>query len=212
MEEYLDGPEFSVEMLDGEAVIVVGKHLGPHPDFLELGHDVPAAVGVDLRRDLVATARAATLALGLTWGAAHVELRLTRSGPRIVEVNPRLAGGMIPIAVTAATGRDLVAEVVARSCGADRSLAAPPAGPAAAAIRFLVPPRAGRLAALHGLAEAAAVPGVRDVHATRQVGDPVSLSGNFQDRIGHLLAVGAGLDEAVASAEKALGLVRVSVT
>ena len=76
-------------------------------------------------------------ALGLGWGPAHVELRLTQDGPRIVEVNPRLAGGMIPRMVEEALGIDLIEHVVAdrRRAGRGRSR---PARSRAASIRFLL--------------------------------------------------------------------------
>ena len=43
-----------------------------------------------------ATAREALKAMNLNMGACHVELRLTADGPRLIEVNGRLAGDRIP--------------------------------------------------------------------------------------------------------------------
>ncbi|KOG91052.1 hypothetical protein ADK38_05305, partial [Streptomyces varsoviensis] len=96
VEAAVEGPEFSVETFDTDVVAVVGKHLGPEPHFVETGHDVPAAVPEDVRAALADTAVRALAALGLGWGAAHTELRWSASGPVVIEVNPRLAGGMIP--------------------------------------------------------------------------------------------------------------------
>ncbi|NEE13291.1 ATP-grasp domain-containing protein, partial [Streptomyces sp. SID7499] len=112
VEEAVDGPEFSVETFDGAVVAVVAKHLGAEPYFVEAGHDVPAPVPATTAEALGDTALRSLAALGLGWGAAHTELRLTARGPVVIEVNPRLAGGMIPVAVRAATGVDLVAAVV----------------------------------------------------------------------------------------------------
>jgi len=39
VEEYLDGPEFSVETIGTEVVGVTAKHLGAPPWFVEVGHD-----------------------------------------------------------------------------------------------------------------------------------------------------------------------------
>ncbi|GAA3348503.1 hypothetical protein GCM10020358_67200 [Amorphoplanes nipponensis] len=104
VETAVRGPEFSVETFDGVVRAVVGKRLGPEPWFVEIGHDVPAPVPAAVRAELGETTRRALAALGLGWGAAHTELRLSAAGPVVIEVNPRLAGGMIPAAVRAATG------------------------------------------------------------------------------------------------------------
>jgi S-sulfo-L-cysteine synthase (3-phospho-L-serine-dependent) len=42
VEEYVAGPEFSVETFGTEVVGVTAKHLGPAPWFVEYGHDFPA--------------------------------------------------------------------------------------------------------------------------------------------------------------------------
>ncbi|MEO6501517.1 MAG: ATP-grasp domain-containing protein [Jatrophihabitantaceae bacterium] len=85
--------------------------------FVETGHDFPARVPADQRRRLGEVAVAALRALGLGWGPAHTELRWTSAGIRIVEVNPRLAGGMIPRIVELACGVDLIRHTVARAAG-----------------------------------------------------------------------------------------------
>ncbi len=114
VEEYLTGPEFSVEVFGTEAVTTVAKHLGPHPMFVEIGHDVPAALPPGAEHALRDSAVRAVRALGLGWGAAHVELRLTDGRAAVIEVNPRLAGGMIPELVRRAHDIDLVdAQVLA---------------------------------------------------------------------------------------------------
>jgi len=134
VEEYVPGQEFSVETFDKQVIGITRKYLGPPPHFVEVGHDFPARVAE--RDDLAATTCAALAALGLGWGAAHTELRLGPSGPVVIEVNPRLAGGMIPALVREATGVDLVEGCVRLAAGLPVSL--DPTMADAAAIRFVV--------------------------------------------------------------------------
>jgi biotin carboxylase len=195
VEAYLSGPEFSVETFDDAVVGVTRKHLGPEPHFVEVGHDFPAALDPATRAAVGETARAALRALGLGWGPAHVELRVTATGPRIVEVNPRLAGGMIPRMVQAATGVDLIGQTVARAAGHPTDLT--PTATRAAAIRFLVAETAGHLVEVEGVAEARRVPGVVEVGLTRAPGQDLVLRHSFQDRLGYVVA--AGPDPAAAS-------------
>ena len=200
VEKYVDGPEFSVETLAGEVVGETAKHLGPLPHFVETGHDFPAlSAGV---ADVAATAARAVKILGLEWGAAHTEVRLGSAGPVVMEVNPRLAGGQIPMLVHLATGIDMIGAVVDRAIG--RRAALPPPGPGHASIRFLIAPAAGRLARVTGRAEAFEVPGIFDVAVTASPGDVVGGTGSFLDRLGWVIAAGPDRVAVAGAAEAAL--------
>src|SRR5262249_54068333 len=117
IEEFVRGPEYSVEVFNGQAVGVTRKHLSPAPYFVEIGHDFPAALPAAARASLAEIATAAVHAIGLTWGPAHVELRLAAAGPVVIEINPRLAGGFIPELVRLSTGLDLIEATVALAAG-----------------------------------------------------------------------------------------------
>lgn len=201
VEELVSGPEFSVETFDAAVVGVTRKHLGPLPDFVEVGHDYPAALGAAQEQGVRAEALRALRALGLGWGPAHVELRVTAGGPKIIEVNPRLAGGFIPELVRHASGVDLIAAAVARVAGREPDLT--PRGALYASLRFFVAGREGTLAAFAGLEAARAEPGVKGVEIYKTVGERLSVRGDFRDRVGHVLAVGETPEAARAAAEAA---------
>lgn len=207
VEKYVDGPEFSVETLGGEVVGETAKHVGPLPHFVETGHDFPArGAGV---ADVAAVAARAVKALGLEWGAAHTEVRLGSAGPVVMEVNPRLAGGQIPVLVRLATGIDLIGAVVDRATG--RRVALPPPGPGHASIRFLVAPTAGRLTGVPGRAAARRVPGVVDLALTARPGDVVGGTGSFLDRLGWVITAGPDGQAVAEAADAALALLRPGV-
>ncbi|MER5474550.1 ATP-grasp domain-containing protein [Streptomyces sp. NPDC002685] len=189
VEEYLTGAEFSVEVFGAEAVVTVAKHVGPLPAFVEVGHDVPATLPADLERELRRTAVRAVTALGLGWGAAHVELRLDGPVAKVIEVNPRLAGGMIPELVRRACGVDLVRAQVLAALGR-------PADPergryGRASIRFLTADRDGSLAPdlSEATARARRVPGVVEAALYRAPGEPVGPATDFRGRLGHVIAL-----------------------
>jgi biotin carboxylase len=211
VEEYLPGPEYSVEVYDGAVVMIVAKHLSSPPAFVEIGHDLPAPVeGADAAqvRD---RAERAVAALGLGWGAVHVELRMHRGLARVIEVNPRLAGGMIPELVRRATGIDLVAGQVRAALGlAPMAALAPAAG--AASIRFLVADRDGVLeeeeTCAEILAAARQVPGVVDVLLTAPAGAAVTPARDFRGRLGHVIAEATTAAAAAQAAADGLDLLR----
>lgn len=209
VEEYVRGPEFSVETFGTGVVGVTVKHLGPEPSFVECGHDFPAGPDDLAGADPGAPALASLRALGLGYGPAHVEIRLGRDGPVVIEVNPRLAGGRIPTLVHLATGVDLVRATVDAAIGDDRPLPEPGAGHSS--IRFLVPTVAGRVRRTGGVAAAAAVPGLVDVALTARPGQQVGGTGSFLDRVGYVITAAPTAPAARAAADTALGLLDLEV-
>jgi biotin carboxylase len=112
VEEYLDGPGFSVESLTlgGETthVAVCKKGEMSQPFFLETGHTCPAPIAADLREKMEDVAAAAIAALGIADGITHAEMKLTSRGIRVLEVGARMGGGSIRQVVRLATGVDLL--------------------------------------------------------------------------------------------------------
>lgn len=103
------GDYLSVEALvvDGEMhVLAVSDKLPLSPPYRENGHILPALRPEAEHADAVAQVRAAHEALGLRFGATHTEVKLTRDGPRIIEVNGRV-GGSVPEQLMLAADYDL---------------------------------------------------------------------------------------------------------
>jgi biotin carboxylase len=142
VEEYLDGPEISVDcaVFDGEVeiAVVAKKRLGPAPFFEEVGHVVCSRPDASLPRERIReVVAAAHRALGVDRGFTHTELRLTATGPRVVEVNARLGGDLIPYVGRLATGIDAARASADVAAGRRPRIAATHRG--AAAIRFFYP-------------------------------------------------------------------------
>ncbi|QDL68853.1 ATP-grasp domain-containing protein [Streptomyces malaysiensis subsp. malaysiensis] len=209
VQEAVEGPEFSVETFDNAVVTAVAKHIGPRPYFVETGHEVPAPVPDATAAALADTALRALAALGLGWGAAHTELRMSAHGPVVIEVNPRLAGGMIPVAVRAALGVDLVDAVIARAAGQSRTPARP--GRLHAAVRFLRNEREGRVTDIGGVEAARAAPGVVAVAIGTAPGRTVRVTNTFQDRLGCVVATGTDGEQAGDRAAAAARLIRIEL-
>ena len=110
VEEYAEGPEISVDAAvhKGEylPMFLARKQSGAHPYFEEVGHIVDAADPLLDDRELMGTMARAHHVLGIEDGVTHTEVRLTRRGPLIIEVNGRLGGDLIPFAGMRATGID----------------------------------------------------------------------------------------------------------
>ncbi|MCZ4102905.1 ATP-grasp domain-containing protein [Streptomyces sp. H39-C1] len=176
VEEYLDGPEVSVECVTHHgattAVAVTRKSLGAAPYFDETGHTVDA--GDPLLAHVGPVAAAAIKALGITDGVQHVEMRLVDGRPRLIEVNARIGGDMIGHLVHLATGIDLPKAAADLACGRAPDLT--PTCRGAAGIRMLYPSTSGTLTKRQiNQPFAAHTPWLRQVQWIRQVGDPLLL-------------------------------------
>lgn len=207
LEELLTGPEVSVETVsyDGtcHVVGVTDKSIGGTPAFIETGHMFPAALDPGAAREAAGTAAAALRALGLDRAVAHTELRLTDTGPRIIEVNPRPAGNRITELVRHVTGIDLPAAAVDVALGRRPDLTPRETGVGSAAIGFLLPDRDGELTGFDGAGDAAAAPGVRELDLTGP-GRTVRPATSNNDYLGHVMVTSAEEGAARARAETVL--------
>ncbi len=141
VEEFLDGPEISVEAVcrDGQvtALFVAHKSLGYAPGFEETGHLVRADESLLHDATLLKVLQDAHSAVGLTDTVTHTELRLTVTGPRVVEINARVGGDRIPYLGGLATGVDIGLVAADLAAGAVPDLHATRSE--VAGIRFLYP-------------------------------------------------------------------------
>jgi biotin carboxylase len=149
VEEFLSGPEISVEsvVVNGKihTVAITRKQVGFDPYFEEIGHVVAPNEPMPEESVIRDVANRAHCALGIRFGISHAELRLTPSGPRMIEVGARLGGDLIPLLVRMATGIDLAQVAAEVACGIEPLLA--PAKQSCAAIRFIYPPEDCRVVA-----------------------------------------------------------------
>lgn len=207
VEEFIEGVEYSVELMHGRAVAVTGKELAAG-SVIEIAHTLPAPIDDGVSAALSAAAEATCEVIGLGWGPAHVELRQENSGRIVViEVNARVAGDRIPELVRLVTGRDLVQEQICASLG--REVDRAPSRARAAIICFLRGP-GGRLDHIAGDRQARAVPGVHEVHVRIAQGQEHRLNDSNQDRVAWCIATAEDAPEARARAQEALGLLDLS--
>lgn len=141
VEEYADGPEISVDAVffEGECVplVVARKQTGLAPFFEETGHEVDGADPLLTSPELLEALRAAHTALDFHTGVSHTEFRITPGGLRLMEVNARLGGDMIPYLGQLATGVDVALAAADTAAGRRPDTAA--RHRKAAAITFLYP-------------------------------------------------------------------------
>ena len=96
VEEYMDGPEVSVELVikDGipHVIQITDKTTSGFPHFAEIGHFQPSQLPDDILIKIKEVACNAAKALNLKNSLGHAEIKVTSSGPKMVEMGARAGG------------------------------------------------------------------------------------------------------------------------
>ncbi|MBD0707070.1 MULTISPECIES: ATP-grasp domain-containing protein [unclassified Streptomyces] len=209
-EEYLSGPEFSVESISRhgvhEVVMVTEKLTTGFPGFVELGHQLPARLGSGDLEEIEKLILEFLALIGQRTGPVHSELRLTPRGPRLIEAQTRAGGDQIWEMCELVSGADQITETYCALLGRPD----PPRVPRgrAAAIRFFSEENV-RVRAVDGVAAAEAAPGVVRAVCTLRPGAELGPLLSSTSRQGYVLCLGEDTQDAVARAETARALVRV---
>ena len=97
VEEYMDGPEYSIDALVYNGTFTVTgfalRHIKYPPYFIEIGHTMPAELDKSVHNQLISVFALGAKALGLEKGAAKADIKFTKNGPMIGEIAGRLSGG-----------------------------------------------------------------------------------------------------------------------
>jgi biotin carboxylase len=121
VEEFAGGPEISIDCAVSRGrvypMFVARKEVGYAPYFEEIGHRVDGSDPLLRDPQILEILDATHRALGFGDGMTHVECKLTPSGPKVIEVNARIGGDLIPYLGLRATGIDPGLAAAAVACG-----------------------------------------------------------------------------------------------
>ncbi|TIP51010.1 MAG: ATP-grasp domain-containing protein [Mesorhizobium sp.] len=209
VEEFAQGSHYSAHIMGNEVVGITDTDFGSPPHFVVRESIFPAPLTDDEYKRIADVSLSCLRALGLGWGPTNIEFRWTKRGPVVIEVNPRLPGGIIPRVTQLAYGVDLITEHIKLVVGQEWDLRTRHSQTAAA--RFLIPDRDGILDWIDGNSRLTAIPGVAEVKL--YVGPQTSIvrKGDYRDTIGHVIAVSPTRAETKAILQRAVDLIRWSI-
>jgi len=99
VEEFIPGLELSVDSLvyNGEVTIfgIADRHFFLLPYFIEYGHTMPSVLDEDILLEVSRVFTDAVKALGIDFGAAKGDVKVTNKGVMIVEMAARASGGFL---------------------------------------------------------------------------------------------------------------------
>jgi len=214
LEHYMEGREVSLDGIVSRGQIQwVEIFDKPNPlegpTFEETILVAPSNESAGIRKAVFAMVEDGIRALGLSHGPVHAELRLTASGPRILEIAARPIGGMCGKAYNYCIGSDYY-EIVVRNAIGD-VVKVPDKTRAPAGVMMVPVPKAGRFVGVHGLEEARGVPGIEDVSI---VAKPGQILHGFPEQgwyIGFILAKGPTTTDVVRCLNEAHSRLRFDI-
>ena len=214
IESFIAGREVAYEgLLQAGALRTLALFDKPEPldgpFFAETMYVTPSAESDPMQRAIAEVVGAAAAAIGLREGPVHAELRLSASGPVVIELAARAIGGLCHRTLRFAGGTTLEELLLWHAAG--REMTVGERQPTASGVYMLPVPRAGVLRAIHGVDAARSVALVTDVVMTARVGDTVQPLPEGHTYMGFVFAEAAERAAVIGALERAAGRIAFDI-
>jgi biotin carboxylase len=190
VEEYLLGPQFLIEIIvhnnEMSVVGVIEQEITTNERFIVTGYQYPALLTNEEYKNLVGAITSIVDQIGLTNGSCHLEMRNVQGKWKLVEINPRMAGGAMNRIIEEGTGINLIKEIVRMALGEQPSLIESRKQHVYA--RYLTISSQGKLLKVTGKDQAMKHKGVKYVHIKPQEGSILIVPYSMGNRYACIIA------------------------
>ncbi|MDI6704181.1 MAG: ATP-grasp domain-containing protein [bacterium] len=214
IEQWMEGPELSIDTIvyNGEIhlLTIADRIIEFEPYFVETGHTIPSSLHSSQLDNAFEVMKTGIQALGIDWGAAKCDMKVTKNGAMIGELAARLSGGFhCQATAPLATGMDCIKAVIDLSLGNPLDIRdITPRFNHAACERALIP-KPGRVIKITGVDKARNLQGVKDVIINVKIGDVVTEQVDNMRKAGHIIAYGETRSDAIRRCEKARDMIKI---
>lgn len=213
VEEYMEGPEVSVETISKDGVCnviqITDKITTGPPYFVELGHSQPSSLDKETIYKIKKVAIDTNRAIGIENGPSHTEIKVTKDGPKVVEVGARLGGDNITThLVPYSTGVNMVKASIKIALGQEIDVRK--SFEKASVIRYKKCDT-GKILKIKGIEEAKKIQGIKDVEIVHGVGEYSHTIKNSNDRVAYVISQGNDISEAMEACKNALDKIKIEV-
>lgn len=213
VEEYMSGPEVSVETLSIDGVChviqITDKLTTGAPYYVEMGHSQPTRHSKETIEKIAKVAKAANRAIGIKNGPSHTEIIVTTEGPKVVELGARLGGDNITThLVPLSTGVNMVECCIKIALGEKPDIE--PKYSKGAAVRYFKQ-REGVVKNIDGVEDAEKISGIQQISIVHGVGEKVTEITSSGARMGFVIAQSDNAEKAIEKCEQALKLIKVVI-
>jgi len=206
IEEYIPGVEVALEgLLRNKQLSCLALFDKPDPltgpFFEETIYVTPSRLPTEVQEEIISCTQKGCLALGLSEGPIHAEIRVNDKGPAIIEIAARSIGGLCSRTLRFGTGLSLE-EIILR-----QALLMPIPSlkrrEAATGVMMIPVPKAGVLKEVQGLEAAKEVQGIEEITITLLVGQNVIPLPKGRSYLGFIFALGETPDQVEAALREA---------
>ncbi len=209
LEEFMDGPEVSVEVVvvNGTPHIlqITDKTTSGPPLFIEVSQSQPSALPTSSKQGIAELAAKAVLAVGLKNSTAHVEIKLTKAGPKMVELGARLGGDFITsyLIDTSVCGVNMMECAIQLALGETPDVSHYENSGTCVCVENVLS-QGGVLTQIKGIQKLRRLKGVQQMISIAEVGKRYEAATSNADRIVYLITTGNTPEQARKVAQKAM--------
>lgn len=205
IEEYIDGEQYLVEALVYNHKIqlagIIEQEITRGKRFIITGYGVLANVPNDIKTEIEAVVNSVVSQLGIKNGALHLELRRTKKGWKLIEINPRISGGAMNKMLQAAFGFNLAEETLKLYLGGAPSIV--PKTKNFVFTQYVIVSKKGILEKVTGKKRARKSPGVVEVYVKPKKGTRLIPPLSMGHRYAYVIATGGSMEAAKQLAKNA---------
>lgn len=213
VEEFIEGPEFSLDALvyKGQIQIcgIADRHIRFAPHFVEVGHTIPSSAPPEVQQKVIETFKAGIRALGIDPGAAKGDIFYSPGKGGVVgEIAARLSGGyMSGWTYPYSSGVNLTEGALRIALGEDPGDRTPKLSYTSAERALISIP--GEVVGIEGVEEAEKIPEVKNIFLRVRRGDRVVFPTNNVEKCGNVIAVAEERGRAIEAAEEAVSSILI---
>lgn len=205
IEEYIDGPQYLVEAIVYKrmphVIGIIEQEITQGKRFIITGYGVLVKAPSDIQAGLEEVLQSIVKTFNIENGALHLELRLTKNGWKLIEINPRISGGAMNNMIFAAFGINLVEETLKLLLGEPPNIQ--PRHKKFVYTKYVIVESKGILERVIGRTRASKSPGVVDVYVKPRRGTLLTPPLSMGHRYAYVIAEGTTLTEAKQNAVNA---------
>ncbi len=214
-EEYVEGVEISLECFSQFGIPhVIGMNekapMTP-PYFIECGDVSPPRLPKDTLDEAIKLGESALIALGVRNSVAHIEMKITANGPKLIEVASRMGGDDIHLYVKQVWGEDLIKIALQIAC--DEKVEIRKREPRECIMgRYFIPSASGIVTKVHNSVDQRKDKNILNLVIKKNVGDAVLTPPEGFDTIGWVVTRGQTYQEAQAHLDQVMNDLEINVT
>lgn len=190
VEEYLEGPQYLIEVMVFHSTItivaIVEQEVTKGERFIITGYSICPKLLLEQLSGLKETVYSIIEDFQFRNGTCHLEMKLTNKGWKLIEINPRMAGGAMNRMIEEAFGVNLAEQTIKLYAGKEPDLIR--RQEKAIYAHYLIVSSIGRLLKVSGCDSAEEQAGVIEVYTKAATGQIVTPPRSMGQRYGYVIA------------------------